>query len=37
VLRARDPAVAPEVLELQPGETANELLIGRVALIVNSP
>ena len=35
VLRARDPALAPEVLELQPGETANELLVGRVALIVN--
>ena len=35
VLRARQAYVRAEVLELGPGETANDLLVGRVVLVVN--
>jgi hypothetical protein len=35
VLRAHQAQVRAEVLEPGPGETANDLLVGRVVLIVN--
>jgi hypothetical protein len=37
VLRAHRAQVKAEVLELETGETANDLLVGRVVLIVNKP
>jgi hypothetical protein len=35
VLRARRARVKAEVLEPDPGESANDLLMGRVVLVVN--
>jgi transcriptional regulator with XRE-family HTH domain len=35
VMRAHDASIPAEVLEAEPGESVNDLLIGRVALILN--
>jgi len=35
ILRARNPATAIEVIETEAGETASDLIAGRVALVVN--
>ncbi len=36
VLRGHDPAFAAEVLEIEAQETANDLLVGRVAVVLNA-
>jgi len=35
VLRAHHAKVKAEVMEAKPGETANDLLVGRVAMVIN--